>query len=108
MSPVDRASLEARLKAQGLELTSWSNEPGYRYAPHAHDYDKVIVATEGSITFGLTGYGVGIVLTIGERLDLPANVEHDAVVGAKGVTCLEAHLPAGTLGHRARGRGYRW
>ena len=108
MSPVDRASLEARLKEQGLELTSWSNQPGDRYEHHTHDYDKVVVAVEGSITFGLTGYGVGFVLTAGERLDLPAGVEHDAVVSPKGVTCLEAHLPAGTLGHRAKGRGYRW
>ncbi len=108
MSPVDRASLEARLTAQGLAWSSWSNQPGYRYESHVHDYDKVVVATEGSITFGLVGYGVGIVLSPGERLDLPANVEHDALVGPKGVICLEAHLPAGTLGRRAKGRGYRW
>jgi hypothetical protein len=47
-------------------------------------------------------------LNPGERLDLPANVPHEANVGPKGVTCLEARLPAGTLGTRARGRGYRW
>jgi hypothetical protein len=34
----------------------------------------------------------------GDRLDLPAGVDHDAVVGPAGVTCLEAHLPAGQLG----------
>lgn len=87
---------------------SWSNQPGYQYRPHAHEYDKVVVATEGSVTFGLVGYGVGFVLGAGERLDLPANVEHDAVVGPGGVVCLEAHLPAGTLGTRAKGRGHRW
>jgi hypothetical protein len=48
------------------------------------------------------------VLTPGERLNLPASIQHDAIVGAKGVTCFEAHLAAGTLGHRAKGRGYRW
>jgi hypothetical protein len=47
-------------------------------------------------------------LTPGERLDLPANISYDAIVGPKGVTCLEAHLPAGTLGKKAKGRGYRW
>jgi hypothetical protein len=106
MSSVDRASIEARLSAQGLEASAWSNLPGERYEQHGHD--KVVVAVEGSITFGLIGYGVGFVLTPGERLDLPAHIEHDAVVGPKGVTCLEAHLPAGTLGTRAKGRGYRW
>ncbi len=108
MSPVDQASLHARLREQGMEPSIWSNDPGYQYPEHAHDYDKVVVAVNGSITFGLVGYGVGFVLTPGERLDLPANVHHTANVGPKGVTCLEVHLPPGKLGKRAKGRGYRW
>ena len=96
------------MREQGLEPSAWSNLPGERYEQHAHDYDKVVVAVEGSVTFGLTGYGVGILIGAGERLDLPANVGHDAIVGPRGVTCLEAHLPAGTLGRGAKGRGYRW
>jgi hypothetical protein len=108
MSPVDRASLEARLKAEGLEVAPWSNLAGERFEARSNDYDTVVVAVEGSVTYGLSGYGVGYMLTAGERLDLPANIQHDAVVGPKGVTCLEAHLPAGTLGKKARGRGYRW
>ncbi len=63
---------------------------------------------EGSIAFGLAGHGGSLVLAPGERLDLPAHIEHDAVVGPEGVVCLEAHLPAGTLGTGARGRGTRW
>ena len=108
MSPVDRASLEARLSAQGLQASAWSNLPGERFEEHTHDYDKAVVVVEGSITFGLVGYGVGLVLNPGERLDLPASVSHDAVAGAGGVTCLEAHLPAGSCGKMARGRVYRW
>jgi quercetin dioxygenase-like cupin family protein len=109
MSPaVDRASLEARLAAEGLTTSTWSSLPGERFEQHVHDYDKIVVVVEGSITFGLSGYGVGFVLAPGERLDLPVNVAHDAVVGAKGVTCLEAHLAAGSCGKQARGRGYRW
>ena len=65
MSPVDRASLEARLLAEGLTASAWSNLPGERYEQHVHDYDKVVVAVEGSITFGLVGYGVGFVLAAG-------------------------------------------
>ena len=108
MSRLDRASIEARLLAEGLMASAWSNLPGERYEQHVHEYDKVVVVVEGSITFGLSGDGVGGVLGPGERIDLPANTPHDAVVGAKGVTCLEAHLPAGTYGTKARGRGYRW
>jgi hypothetical protein len=43
---------------------------------------------------------------MGDRLDLPAGTRHDALVGPTGVTCLEAHLPAGSLprlAHRIAG-----
>ena len=36
-------------------------------------------------------------MTVGDRLDLPAGTAHDAVVGADGVACLEAHRPAGSI-----------
>ena len=108
MSPLDRVSIEARLRAEGLDPSAWSSLPGERFEHHTHETDKVVVVIEGRITFGLTGYGVGFLLAPGERLDLPAHVSHDATVGDKGVTCLEAHLPAGTLGTRAKGRGYGW
>lgn len=75
--------------------------PGERHEGHTHEYDKVVVEVEGPITFGLVGYGVGFMLNPGVRLHLPARVPHDAVVGAKGATCLEAHLPAGSCGKRA-------
>ncbi len=96
------------MREQGLEPAAWSNLPGERYEEHTHDFDKVVVVAEGSITFGMPGYGVGFMLSPGERLDLPAEVRHDAIVGPKGVTCLEAHVPSGTIGKRPKGRGYRW
>jgi hypothetical protein len=94
--------LEARLRAEGLDPSPWSNDPGDVYAGHAHDYDKVLVVTSGSIRFGLTSRdhesSRAMDLSVGDRLDLPAGSSHDAVVGGRGVTCLEAHLPAGALG----------
>jgi len=96
------------MRAEGLEFSSWSSMPGERFEEHVHDFDKVVVVVDGRITFGLPGYGVGFLLTPGERLDLPANVPHDALVGDKGVSCFESHLTAGTVGSRAKGRGYRW
>jgi uncharacterized protein YjlB len=93
--------LEVRLRAEGLEPSPWSNRPGDVYAGHAHDYDKVLVVASGSIRFGLTSRDRGsdqvVDLGVGDRLDLPAGTTHDAVVGARGVTCLEAHLPTGSL-----------
>ncbi len=84
-----------RLRDEGLDPTSWGNGPGDRYAAHAHHYDKVIVVERGSIRFGLAG-GRSLDLHAGDRLELPAGTSHDAIVGPAGVTCLEAHLPAGT------------
>jgi len=90
--------LSTRLRAEGLVPGTWGNGPGDLYAAHRHGYDKVIVCVQGSITFGLPGVGGTIPLEAGDRLELPAGVDHDAVVGPAGVTCLEAHLPAGQLG----------
>lgn len=96
------SDIEARLAAQGLQATRWGNAPGDRYAAHSHDYDKVLVATDGSITFHLTELGRDVELSKGERLELPARTIHAASVGGAGVSCLEAHLPAGTLAPEPR------
>ena len=100
------SDLDARLRAEGLDPSPWSNGPGDRYAAHEHGYDKVLVVDRGSIRFGLPKLGRTVDMAVGDRLDLPAGTGHDAVVGAAGVTCLEAHRPAGTLGPlRARVAG---
>ncbi len=99
------ADFDARLRSEGLDPDSWSNGPGDRYAAHAHGYDKVIVVAAGSIAFGAGSAGDAsasgprqvLELSVGDRLELPAGTSHDAVVGSSGVTCLEAHLPAGRL-----------
>ena len=98
------AELVARLAAQGLAASSWGNGPGYRYAAHSHGYDKVLVATGGSITFHLVDSDLDVNLSEGERLDLPAGTVHSATVSPAGVTCLEAHLAAGTLAGPPRHR----
>ena len=91
------ADLVARLNAEGLRPGSWATGPADVYAAHAHGFDKVLVCVAGRIVFGLPGRGEQVALRQGDRLDLPAGTEHGAVVGPEGVTCLEAHLPAGTL-----------
>ncbi|MDP8904994.1 MAG: cupin [Chloroflexota bacterium] len=96
--------LAARLRAEGLTPSSWGNSPGDRYGEHAHAYDKVLVATAGSIVFHLPELGVEVELRAGERLELPAETRHGATVGEHGVNCLEAHLPAGSLGRRPHHR----
>jgi quercetin dioxygenase-like cupin family protein len=89
--------VEGRLRDDGLDPTTWSNGPGDRYGAHEHGYDKVIAVAHGSIRFGLPDEGRSVELAEGDRLELPAGTRHDALVGPRGVTCLEAHLPAGSL-----------
>lgn len=103
MSPAD---LDARLRAEGLSASPWSNGPGDRYAAHDHEYDKVIVVAAGTIEFGVEGQSVE--LSAGDRLELPAGTRHDAHVGPVGVTCLEAHAPAGTLSGLVRRAAGTW
>jgi uncharacterized protein YjlB len=101
------AQLESRLLAEGLDPSRWANGPGDRYAAHQHGYDKVLVAARGSITFHLVDAAADahdVTLSSGERLDLPAGTVHAATVGPDGVTCLEAHLDAGTLADAPRHR----
>lgn len=100
--------LEARLVAQGLHASKWGNGPGDSYAQHSHDFDKVLVAASGSITFHLPEHDRDVLLDAGERLELPAGTLHGATVGSGGVTCLEAHLPAGTLAAAPRHVGREW
>lgn len=94
---MDELALREELEREGLAPGAWSNGPGDRYGAHEHGYDKVLVCARGSIRFGLADLGRSVDLEAGDRLDLPAGTRHDAVVGPAGVTCLEAHLPAGTL-----------
>ena len=97
-----------RLRTEGLDPGAWSNGPGDRYGAHEHAYDKVIVVADGSIDFGLPGRGDAVHLATGDRLELPAGTAHDAVVGPDGVTCLEAHRPAGTLAGLTRREAGSW
>lgn len=103
---MSQGDLRTRLRGEGLDPGAWSNGPHDQYPAHEHGYDKVLVYERGSIRFGLPDLGTSVELQLGDRLDLPAGSRHDADVGPGGVTCLEAHVPAGTLGalrHRPAG-----
>jgi quercetin dioxygenase-like cupin family protein len=89
-SPTE-AEIRRTLEAEGLSAYKWSNEPGDVYGAHHHTYHKVIYVVQGSITFGLPDTSDEVSLSQGDRLELPAGITHDAVVGPQGVVCLEAH-----------------
>lgn len=89
--PLEPDAVEARMKSEGLPYYRWSNGPGDVYPAHDHAYHKVIYVVRGSITFGLPRSGGQVTLKAGDRLDLPPGIVHNAVVGSRGVVCLEGH-----------------
>lgn len=76
-------------QSEGLNPYRWGNSPGDRYPVHEHRYHKVLFCLTGSITFNIAE--TDVVLLPGDRLDLDPRTQHGAVVGPKGVTCLEAN-----------------
>ena len=78
-----------RLRGEARGCYSWSNGPGDRYGAHSHGYEKVLYCVEGSITFTLDAEGRSIELKAGDRMVLPAQTIHSAVVGPAGCTCIE-------------------
>ena len=89
--PPTQSTLWQIMSDEGLSPYVWSNGPHDMYAAHTHSYNKVICVVQGSITFGLPELEQNITLKAGDRLDLPAGTVHEAIVGAQGVVCLEAH-----------------
>jgi quercetin dioxygenase-like cupin family protein len=77
------------LRAEAGGCYSWSNGPGDRYAPHSHNYEKVLYCVDGSITFRLEAEGRQLDLKAGDRMVLPSGTVHSAVVGPAGCTCIE-------------------
>jgi len=89
--PPARDELWRIMVNEGMSPYAWSNGPHDVYAPHTHNYDKVIYVVSGSITFGLPELERNVTLFPGDRLDLPKGTLHDALVGRDGVVCLEGH-----------------
>ena len=87
----DPASVERRLRDEGVDPYAWSNGPGDRYASHTHGYTKILMCAAGSITFLVGEQGTPVELRPGQGFELPAGTEHAAVVGSAGCTCLEGH-----------------
>ena len=85
------AAASERLRALGVEPLAWSNAAGGRYAPHEHDYTKLLVCAEGSITFLIGPADEPVELSAGDGFELPPRTRHAAVVGDAGCACVEGH-----------------
>jgi quercetin dioxygenase-like cupin family protein len=87
-APTEEA-LDALLHREGLTPRWWSNGPGDRYGAHSHPYHKVLYCARGSVRFLVEGDHMFELLP-GDRLDLPPDTSHSAIVGPAGVACVEA------------------
>jgi quercetin dioxygenase-like cupin family protein len=85
----DERAVVTAFAREGLAPHRWSTGPRDVFAPHAHEYHKVLYCLRGSIVFGLAD-GTEIALAPGDRLDLERGTTHSAVVGPTGVECMEA------------------
>lgn len=90
--PPAEEELWEELAEEQLNVYRWSNEPEYKYAGHTHSYHKILYVLKGSIKFDFPTQHETAALTSGDKLEIPSGIRHSAVVGAEGVTCLEAHI----------------
>lgn len=79
-------SLRRRLEAEGFEVHAWRDPADRIYGEHRHACDESLWIVRGSMRFriGDQDYALGP----GERLDLPAQIVHQAIAGPDGVTYL--------------------
>ena len=71
------------LEKEGFpSVYEWKDEPGTVYNAHQHQGKVSIFITEGTIE--LTIAGIAHTLRAGNRLDIPPQVPHSAVVGPHG------------------------
>jgi len=87
-----QSELHEQFFKEGLFPYDWSNAPGDTYAPHVHEYDKVIIVVRGSITWILPETNQPIENPRSDRIELPRGTVHAALVGPQGVKCLEGHM----------------
>lgn len=86
MSRIDRRRLIAELRAEGLDVVEWTDEPGTSYPEHTHPAREVRIVLEGAMTIteGSREHRLGP----GDRVDLEPNEAHSALVGPDGCTYL--------------------
>jgi quercetin dioxygenase-like cupin family protein len=81
---LDRASFEARLRAQGFpEIRTNELQPGCHNAEHSHPFDVLALVLEGDIT--LTVDGDARTYRAGEEFSMQAGCAHVEHVGEQGV-----------------------
>jgi mannose-6-phosphate isomerase-like protein (cupin superfamily) len=78
--PPSALELEAKLRAEGLRPYRTWDPPGTSHPPRRHESHEVRWLISGKLWVKLEGTDEAIVLSAGDRLDLPAGLEHTIMV----------------------------
>jgi quercetin dioxygenase-like cupin family protein len=71
---------------------NWAGTANSTIDGHTHGYHKVLFVLEGNVKFEFPTRHETLHLNAGDRLELPAGIRHNAVVGVDGVVCVESHV----------------
>ena len=83
---IDRDWILAEVRKEGFHPLCITDTPGRVYEPHRHPETKLLVFLEGEMTVSVNGFSYQC--RAGDRLMIPGNVEHSAIVGPRGCVFL--------------------
>ena len=83
------AEVIAFFRSRDIRVLRWVSQPDTVHPPHTHDYRKTLFCISGEISFSFPALGLSYTLHSGDRLIIPEGIEHSALVGSQGVTCIE-------------------
>ena len=79
---LDQEKIASSIRQDGFNPVSISDPAGYVYPPHRHPETKLLVFLKGSMKVYVQGREFNC--SAGDRLMIPGNMEHSAVVGPEG------------------------
>ncbi len=83
-SNLTETEIEAKIREEGFEPMKYHDEAGYVYTPHQHPKTKLLAFLDGTmeVKVGEENFSCGK----GDKLVIPGNTPHSAVVGPSGCT----------------------
>jgi quercetin dioxygenase-like cupin family protein len=79
-----KEEMEKSIRQDGFNPLIINNEPGFIYAAHQHPETKLLVCLEGDMRVTVAGEENNF--QPGDKLIVPGNTRHSAIVGPKGCT----------------------
>ena len=81
--------MEEMFKKRDMDYYSFSNEKGYIYPEHEHEYNKFLVVASGKMKWKIAGNEK--ILGMGDAVALPSGTSHEVEV-LEDCECWEGHF----------------